>query len=371
MVKNMTPSTIRTIILAMLLFCGEWSHGQITIQNATLNGDMVSPSTLFQLVVTNTGPTAIVRFDGHVRTRQGEQVILFQTSDHTLPSGTSTLTSSSLAMRSFNYGTGEAGRNARVHQRLVGGQHSWCIQVISNQAETNDEWCDELYMEDLLYLDLVMPWNGDSIDEVRPALTWTISGSPVAISTAHVRITLVPMPKHMNAAQALAAEIPLFNMNDVTQRTLFYPPGVSDLKRGQCYAWQAERIVDGRVADRSDPWSFCVKEHPRPKADKYVLLDRIEPGRVYEAVDQRIYFRYDEPYAASNLTCVILGPDRRQLEPDTKKEGADKAIFGTKSVGVNLYELDLSTYGLKPGIHTLRVLDGKERQYELLFNISR
>ncbi len=367
----MIRSIPRPLLLAMLLIGARGSVGQVTIQSASINGELLTPTTLYHLVVINTGAPAMVRLDGFVRTRQGEQVVAFRTAEQLLPSGTSTWTASSSTMQAFNYGAGEAGRTARVHQRLPGGQFTWCIRINSDAAETGDEWCDDLVMEDLLYLDLVMPWHKDTIDEVRPALTWTITGSPTAVAAAKVRITLVPMSAPMNAAQALAAEVPLFNVNDVTQRTLLYPPGAPDLQRGRCYAWQAERVVDGRVADRSEPWSFCVRDLPKPQADKYVLLDRIEPGSVYQAVDDRIYFRYDEPYASTDLRCVVLGPGRRELVPDARNESAGPGTTLSKQAGVNLYELDLSPYALKTGIYTLRVLDGKGRHYELQFNVPR
>ncbi len=367
----MISSTLRPTLLALLLIGAGPGIGQVTIQSASINGELFTPSTLYHLVVVNSGPAAMVRLDGFVRTRQGEQVVSFRTNEYLLPSGTSTLTASGITMRAFNYGPGEAANTARVHQRLPGGQFNWCIRLSADAAETGDEWCDDLFMEDLLYLDLVMPWNGDSIDEVRPALTWTITGSPSAMASARVRITLAPKPARMNAAQALAAEVPLFNVSDVTQRTLLYPAGAPDLQRGRCYAWQAERVLDGRIVDRSDPWSFCVRDLPKLQADKYVLLDRIEPGSVYQAVDDRIYFRYDEPYASTDLRCVVLGPGRRELVPDARSESAGASTTLSKQAGVNLYELDLSPYALKTGIYTLRVLDGKGRHYELQFNVPR
>lgn len=371
MVTRMKKHIPRSLVLSLSLAGALWAAAQVTIQSATLNGELFTPTTLYQLVVMNNGPATSVRIEGAILTKQGEQVASFRSNEHLLSTGVATLSATAIPMATFTYGTGDMGRNARVHQRLAGGNYKWCVRISSAALETNDEWCDVLEMQDLIYLDLVMPWNGDSIHEVRPALTWTMSGTPAATAAAQVRITVVPQPARMNAAQALAAEVPIFNLSNVTQRTLPYPTGAPDLERGKCYAWQAERLIEGRVADRSDPWSFCVRDIPRPMADKYVLLDRVEPGSIYQAIDERIYFRYDEPYSTSTLTCVILGPDRHQLEPIARNDNAEEALTSTKRAGVNLYELDLSTYALKAGTYTLRVFDGKGRQHELQFNVPR
>ena len=346
-------------------------HAQITIQAVVMQGELVAPATLFRATVLNSTSVSIVHFEGALRTANGEAVLSLRSEPIALQPGIRTISSAELMMREFTYAANDAGRSAKLFQRLPGGDYTYCITVKAESTEGSDQFCDALTVDELLFLDLVMPWNGDSIEETRPALTWTVSGTPMATSTTRVRITVVPMPKGMNAAQAIASEVPVFNVPDVAQRTLAYPPGVPDLLRGKCYAWQAERIVNDRVLDRSEPWSFCVRQHLEPMPEKYVRLDRVEPGSVYRVVDRHIYFRYDEPYASPDMQCSIVGPDGKRVVPSVANESAGQAVAGTRAAGANLFDLDLSPYALKAGAYDLVVIDGKGHRYELHFEMPR
>lgn len=363
---NCMKNLRRMLIAACTALLVHVAHSQITIQSAALDGELISTATLFRLTVHNASTTTLVKAQGAVHTPSGEAVLMFASAPFNLPNGVSSLSAAQLTMQVFDYAPTDAGRSAKLFQRLPPGRYQWCIRITSTQVEGVDEWCDATEVEDLFFLDLVYPWNGDTIDEVRPPLTWTASGSPLALSAMAVRITLAPMPPGMNAAQAIAANTPVFHVPQVKERTLIYPPGARDLVPGQCYAWQAERVVDGRVADRTEPWSFCLRERIEPMADKYIRLDRLVPGTVYTAVDRRLFFRYDDPYGGTALRCMVIGPDRRRIAPEVQDDATNDES-ATASVGANLYELDLSSYSLKPGIYTLEVLDAKGRRYELQF----
>lgn len=342
-------------------------HAQVTVQQATLNPETVAPAALFHALVVNSGLETQAHCEGRLHTRSGEEVLAFTSQPFVLRTGANMVAASSLSMRTYNYGRSAAAQQAQSHQRLIDGEYRFCLRVVAVGGEGDDELCETERVESMLFLDLVMPWNGDSIDETRPALTWLLTGTPAAVASANVRLTLVPKAAGKDAAQALASEVPVFQLQGVTQRTVAYPSGLPELSRGACYAWQAERVVDGRVVDRSDPWSFCVRQRLEPMADKYIRLDRLQPGTVYKAVDRRLFFRYDEPYAGAALRCTVIGPDGRRIEPEVNNEGAEGRPTGTASAGANLFELDLSPYGLKRGIHTLEVRDGKGRHYELQF----
>lgn len=355
------------LLLSLAMAACVTAHGQIMVQQALLNTETAAPATLYQAIVMNSGLETQAHLEGHLSTRSGEEVLAFKTQPFTLRVGANTLAAANLRMQVYDYGRGAAAEQARLHQRLIDGDYRFCLRAIAAGGEGDDELCTDERVESMLFLDLVMPWNGDTIDEARPPLTWLLTGTPAAVATAKVQLTLAPKPAGMNAPQALAAEVPVFQLQDVMQRTVAYPPGLPELLRGKCYAWQAERIVDGRVVDRSDPWSFCVRHRIEPMADKYIRLDRLQPGTVYKAVDRRLFFRYDEPYAGAALQCQVIGPDGRTIEPEVSNESGPASLARSASAGANLFELDLSPYGLRTGTHTLVVRDGKGRRYELQF----
>lgn len=359
------------LLAALLVIGGTVARAQVTIQSATINAELFTATTLYQMMVGNMSAATTVHVEGSVASKDGEPVLDFRSAVYTLGSGTTTLSAARVPMRSLRYGAGPLGRAAQAHQRLPGGSYRWCIRVVAVDAEATDEWCDELVVEDFLQLDLVMPWNGDTIDEVRPALTWSLAGDPSAMAAANIRITVAPMNERSSAMQALASSVPLFSVPRPGYPTLQYPPGAPDLNRGRCYAWQAERVVDGRVVDRSDPWSFCVRERKAPVPLKYVRLDEVEPGTVYPVTDGRIYFRYDEPYGAAAMQCAILTASNERVQPTTVNESGAAATEGARTVGANLFELDLQPYGLGPGSYELVVTDGKGGQRSLRFRIAK
>lgn len=344
------------------------STGQVTFQHVTFQEMQVSPTTFLTITLHNAGGEEEMRFEGEVLGTTGERVLSFASAPVRVPAGISTLGGGQLNMRMFSYGEGELGRHAQLFHRLADGRYRACIRMISGAAEVNDDFCDDISVEELLFLDLVMPWDGDTIDDVRPALTWTWSGGSPKVPDG-IRLVLAPMASGNTAAQAIAAARPVFMVPDVRERTVAFPPGIEALERGRCYAWQVERIKDGRVLDRTAPWSFCVRKHKEPMHNKYVHLDRVRPGAIYEAVDQRIFFRYDEPYSSEQLTCVIMDGKEQRIDPQVLDDRA--GTVGARSVGINLYELDLQPYHLPEGFYDLLVRNEKGGSRRLKFHITR
>jgi hypothetical protein len=273
-------------------------------------------------------------------------------------------------MRVYEYGISEAGRSALKFSRLPQGEYVFCVRSEAIQAESHDEYCDQIQVEDFLFLDLVDPWDGDSIDEVRPTLSWTLTGTPMAMTGADVRIVLVPMEKGMLPAHALSLNRPLFMVPHVSEYSMAYPPGIPDLERGRCYAWQAERLDGSRIIDRSDPWGFCVRKHDKPVPVKYVLLGRDQNVATYQVVDDKIHFRYDSPYAIAALDCSVRDKHGKRVDAEAHKDGTSGTIqLGNKGAG--LFELDLQPLGLKSGQYELVVKDAKQGVSKLPFVITR
>ncbi|MCL4281686.1 MAG: hypothetical protein KJZ58_05415 [Flavobacteriales bacterium] len=362
------------IPLVGLLIAGCWPRSataQVAIQAANIESGLVSPRTFLQATLFNAGAACAVTLEGDLLTGSGEQVLHFATEPFKMPAGGRTVMANELAMQSFTYGAGAAGRSAQRFQRLPGGDYNFCIRLHAPQAESGDEFCDKLIVEDLLFLDLVQPWDGDTIDETRPPLTWMLSGPTASLAPADIRLVLVPLPQGKKPGQAVATERPLFMLPHVQERTIQYPAGVADLERGKCYAWQVERLDGTRVVDRSEPWGFCVRKHQEPVQNKYVRIDRQQPGAVYEALDRKIFFRYDEPYSSTQMDCSIWSRTTGRINPELLDDAKASSPVDVRSVGVNLYMLDLQPYGLKPGYYDLLVRNEKGRTHTLKFHVAR
>lgn len=360
----------RAAMFAVLLLISRALFGQVSFATVQVDGHLVSPRTLFRAAVTNLGGATRAVIDGEIKVQGAGPVVSFRTAPFLVPAGTSMIGAADVEMAGFSYGVNDAARVARQYQRLPAGHYTWCLRLLSTAGEQQDEYCDALEEDAYLYLDLVQPWDQDTIEEVRPALQWMLSGSDPLAATADVRIVLVPA-EGKKAAQAIATERPLFIVPHVRERVLAFPFGVPDLERGKCYAWQAERLEGTQVADRSEPWRFCVRPVRLPEGNKYVLLGKQVPGSVYEAVDRKIHFRYDEPYTSTQLDCSIYDKDRRRVDPKVKDDQATSgAAVGARSVGVNLYELDLQPYALSAGHYQLVVRNEKGMRFELDFHVT-
>jgi hypothetical protein len=346
------------------------SYAQLTIQSAGIEGNLVSPSTIFHAVLANVGPAVPVTLEGEVRTVAGEQVVFFRTAPFTVPAGGGMVTAGGTGMDQFMYGSGASGRSARQYHRLPGGEYRYCLKVWSPNSEAGDEYCDELSMESMLFLDLVDPWNGDTIDEERPVLSWMLSGPPSDMANADIRLVLVPKELGSSPSRALATGRPLFMLPHVVERFVPYPVGVPGLERGKCYAWQAERLESGRVVDRSEPWAFCVRRHEPPPVNKYVRLGGQPLGSIYEVIDSRIYFRYDEFYTSGGLDCRIYDEQRKRIEPEVVNDKPEAGDLAARSAGVNVYELDLTSLDLKAGYYYLEVRNGKQQPFTLKFHMA-
>ncbi|MFT3886381.1 MAG: hypothetical protein QM724_13410 [Flavobacteriales bacterium] len=360
-------------LLLMLLS----SRGQVVLQRVDLVEHMMGPRTFFQASVNNPGGMVSATIEGDVRSIGGEVVLAFRSASFQIPSGFSLMGGERIPMVSYVTSGGEAGRSIRQFQRLLDGHYDYCFRLRTDFGELQDEYCDRIEVKEFLYLDLVAPWNGDTIEDLRPALSWTLGGSPIAIHKADVRLVLTPGPDGKSASAALASERPLFILPHVKDRTVGYPLGMPDLEPGKCYAWQAERMEGMRVIDRSEPWRFCIARRDPSPANRYIWLGKGGVDPIYEVTDDRIHFRYDEPYASARLDCTIKGSKVGRMTPAVKPESVDAKTIGqleidgvaVRSVGVNLYELDLSAYALMPGIYELLIKDEKQRAYMVRFRI--
>lgn len=354
-----------------MILCANEVYAQVAIQTVLLEPGLVGPKTVFNTTLLNSGPDTRVSLDGEVQSSGGEMVLSFRSEPVVVSTGMRSISSSQLIFNTYIYGMGSIGRSVQRFHRLPGGEYRYCLRVTALNSEVQDEYCDVVMVEEVLFLDLVQPWDGDTIDEVRPALTWMLGGSQPLAADPDVRLVLVPMETGIGPMQAMAKNSPLFMIPHVRTRTVAYPAGVPGLERGACYAWQAELLDGNYVKERSEPWGFCVRKHEEPVPNKYVRLDRVEPGAIYEVTDGKIYFRYDEPYASAQVDCSIMNGQGGYIRPQLQDDTQEAPSAGIRSVGVNLYELDLQPYGLKRGYYDLVVRNEKGRARTLKFHVPR
>lgn len=365
-------------VVLSLIVAGVWAEarGQVVIAGAHFREYGIEPRELFTVTVNVGTEPVLAAFTGRIDAMDGSSVVQWRSTPKALAIGTHTIRSSDLAFEQFMYGSSDRGRTAMLQHRLTAGSYRACLSVnLVSSAEPGDEYCDELMVEDMLFMDLIHPLDGDTIQEVRPTLSWWLS-EPQLPPGQEARLILVPLNSVQIPAQALAIERPLFEIGAMQRTIVQYPPGYPSLMEGRCYAWQVERTMDNVIIDRTEPWSFCVARPEKARENKYVLLTSREDGSVYDALGQKIFFRFDEPYATSDLQCTIKGKGGRTYQPVVRPDGERSRSTRASGIGAdgqegsNLFVLDLQPLGLKKGYYDLVVRDGKERSYVLKFFVE-
>jgi hypothetical protein len=343
------------------------STAQVTISNVEVADQRVARSTLFVAsILTATSGSVVV--SGELRS-SGGQVLSFSSRPEIIAAGPGILRAADLDYSSFSYASDPTAQAVAQSYRLGSGTYNFCLRIEpEGGGEWSEEYCTDLEVEDLLFMEPVYPFDADTIAEIRPNLIWTISSNRLPAGQT-ARVVLTPKAASDNAAKALANDKPLFVLPNAQPTTGLYPMAATSLVAGECYAWQVERMADGLVIDRTEPWWFCVSEHLEPVPNKYVLIGD-QSNAVYESTDGWIHFRFDEPYPVELAEMQVLDAKGVAIPVAADKEIGD-SIGSGKGVGINLYEFDLMPYGLKAGYYTLRIHDGKGRKHHLKFHIER
>lgn len=342
-------------------------NAQVTITSASVNEFAIGPTSLFDCGLSASVGTDLI-ISGELSGSVGEPVLTFSAHPRSVPSGSARLGARDLSFTEFSYASGPLGRAVALSHQLPAGRFHWCLRAtpVSNDL-IGDEFCEDLVVDDLLSMEPLWPLDGDTIDEVRPTISWALSRMPFPPGQT-ARLVLVPCPGRVPAT-ALAAERPVYVADGVAPPAVPHPFGAPSLVPGSAYAWQVERALDGIVIDRTPPWRFVVRKYTPPPVNKYVRLDAFTPGSVYEVVDRRIYFRYDGTYAGGVLDCSIVDKDGNVKK--SASEDDQNGLSTDKRSGVNLYELDLQHYHLSTGYYALRVVDEKKRTFNMTFHVPR
>lgn len=175
-------------------------------------------------------------------------------------------------MNQLNYSAGELVwhnspyRDLLIKNQLVSGSFQVCVAV-SDVYETLNE-ADECFEVELQSQDIVndlnlnpielqSPAHKDTIDEIRPMLTW-IPPSPTYQGTQY-QILLVEKKANQTCTEALNNNLPLVTKKDVLTNILNYPVESPALQKGSNYCWRASAHKDLKEYSRSEDWEFWVR----------------------------------------------------------------------------------------------------------------
>lgn len=158
-------------------------------------------------------------------------------------------------------------RDLLQKDQLVSGNFQLCVgisdiyETLPDADECFDIELQSIDIENELNLDpieLKMPAHRDSIDEIRPQLTW-IPPSPAYQNTEYL-ILLVEKKENQTCTEALNNNVPFINKAGVTQNILNYPTESPALEKSHTYCWRVSAYKDLKEYSRSEDWQFVVRE---------------------------------------------------------------------------------------------------------------
>lgn len=274
------------------------------------------------------------------------------------------------------YGSTSQASYIKTSRNLPSGRYKVCASLASlTGADQLDDFCEELEAEFNQYLYLVNPLDGDTLDNKTPVLSWTHSEPFTILNQGEFyRMVVSQMKKGQTPEEAVTVNNPVMIKNYVKEHQVQYPFDARELESGDTYAWQVQKLSDGVIVNKTEAWSFSLRDMQKNKSLKYVALKTELDGAFYTAYDGKVFFKFNEEYKGTgklkfklldlkgNKINLALIQDQSQ---DRSKDLTSKLPAQLKYSGDNRYEMDLDGKNLNSGFYTLEVKNEKKETYFL------
>ncbi|MEO5645221.1 MAG: hypothetical protein ABIS12_18005 [Bacteroidia bacterium] len=367
---------IHIALIGLVIFAGSMLHAQVTVTNASLTPLNITPASICQVTLINAQGAINVALRAAVYNSAGELLIEVKTTVFNIHSGVNVLQAQSLGFASVAYAPSTQGKFVQAQHQLPSGAFKHCVYVINLGGEVDDEYCQDLESDNNSFLNLILPFDRDTIDTKTPLLTWTHSEPFNLLSPGEsFRLVLVKLNDGQDAEAAVTANSPLFISNNLFRHELQYPFDATALKEGESYAWQVQKLSAGGqgVVNKTDAWQFTIRKPKEVKDNKYAVLKRKLDAGFYTTTNNKLFFRFDEEYGGNNISCVIYDEQRKKVNPEpdneTQKEAKQTSVL-IKSNGYNRYEINLEELNLKSGYYFLEVFNEKKEKFTLKFYVE-
>jgi len=187
------------------------------------------------------------------------------------------------------------------------GDYEYCFTMTYTGAGAPSEDCFDYHLLPFTQMNLIEPYNLDTICNKTPLFTW----QPLipAIGGTTYQLVLCQVNSGQNATEALNYNLPIINQSDIHVPELIYPPVAPQLADGNTYAWQVTAYNDHTILNRSEIWQFvahCTQLPPPPllAEDGYRDIEDLTKGDYYLAVGA-IRFALINPYQPGALKYQI------------------------------------------------------------------
>lgn len=236
-----------------------------------------------------------------------------------------------------------------------------CSGAGSNIISTEKSDCFDISVYNPSPFLLSSPFNGATLYENRPNLTWIPASQNNSEINIAYRLTLVKRnSEKQSCADAIIRNRPILKEENITFPMLVYPSDLPDLDTGY-YSWRVEAIANNNsVYATSETWCFSIK-NKEELADSNVYVKLSTADYYTHHFKGDLYFIYNELYSAEKLNI--------QLFDQSGKEILTSQVFET-AYGENKFILKVKDLGLKKTeVYQLKVKDQANKTYLLKFQI--
>jgi hypothetical protein len=351
------------LLIFMLLF-SHLSIGQVSIISHTCTEFSASPVAMVGVTLMNEEQAASeVSIRATITDLNG--VVLCEVLSNPAIISTGVSVFKSTGFKSIRYADASITNSLRTTGILPFGQYKYCVEVLAGLVERVDEYCEGLDSDYLEFLNLVSPADGDTVYTPVPVLSWIHSGDFGQSTNSSFNMVLVEMRDQQSAQEAILSNSPFWTDLSLRGHQSFYSSASKKLKEGGKYAWQVQRVYNGKIIQTSEVWHFVMQEPKEEKDLKYVNLKKGVHPQIID-VYSRLYLRFDEAYSNGGLSYSILDSNGKLCQiPMNKDMEALQTGSELISVGFNAFEIDLLKYNLQPGVYKVKIDGQKKQAYEL------
>jgi hypothetical protein len=356
--KNISFAFRGLLLILLTSFILSAQAQQLNVVGAEVSSYNVSPRGLCQVTIMCTLPSVQVIMQTQLLDAANEPLVTVKTNPFTLHNGMNIAAAMNFSISSVEYGTTAVVSYIRNSNVLPTGKYNYCVKLIAmGNVEAGDEYCQELESDLNTYLYLISPEDKDTINTLYPVLIWNHSDPFNTLGPGeYYRMMVAPLNQGQSPDEAIAVNTPVFLKNNLEENQVQYPFDAPTLVPGNHYAWQVELIEAKNVV---------------PVDVKYAIVKMKVDGSFYPVVNNRIFFKFDESYATSDVAeCVIYDTRMEPVKSKVQDASKNTDAIALKRQGYNQYEVDLSEMNVSSGFYYLHVKNGKGQSFMLKFLIN-
>jgi len=361
-----------TCLLCILTCSFSAIKAQVSIVNANISAYNISPNSLSDVNILNTGKSVQATLQTSLYNSSHELIMTVTTSPFTLQNGLNNSSSLRYTIAGTQYGSTNQAEYIKKAHVLPSGLFSYCIKVLpAGTYFEAEEYCQEIESDISTFLLLVNPSDKDTIDTPNPNLIWNHS-EPFNLlgSGESFRMVVAELSADQNAEAGINVNTPILLKNNLREHMVSYPVNNKALVPGKRYGWQVQQMSNGRIINKSEAWEFTLRI-PRHTTDiKYFTLQRKLDGGFYTIENNRLFFRFDEEYTSNKLNYSVYNSKMEKVKTTLINENQKDGNSDTKNSGHNRFGIEISELDATEGLYLLEVSNEKNEKFMLRFLIK-